>query len=96
MKLDGSILVDDPRDAGARARTLEEAGYDGGFTFEGPHDPFLPLAVAAEHTERLELATAIAVFFAGVLVSDLVESMLSVLSELLVSDAFFSASAPFL
>ena len=64
MKLDGSILVDDPRDAGARARTLEEAGYDGGFTFEGPHDPFLPLAVAAEHTERLELATAIAVAFA--------------------------------
>ncbi|NRA02429.1 MAG: LLM class F420-dependent oxidoreductase [Myxococcales bacterium] len=64
MKLDGSILVDDPRDAGARAQALEAAGYDGGFTFEGPHDPFLPLVVAAEHTERLELATAIAVAFA--------------------------------
>ena len=50
MKLDGSILVDDPRDAGARAQALEAAGYDGGVTFEGPHAPFLPLVVAAEHT----------------------------------------------
>jgi probable F420-dependent oxidoreductase len=47
-----------------RARELEEAGYDGAFTFEGPHDPFLPVLLAAEHTERLELATAIAVAFA--------------------------------
>ncbi len=48
----------------ARARALEEAGYDGAYTFEGPHDPFFPLLLAAEHTERLELATAIAVAFA--------------------------------
>ncbi|RIL04465.1 MAG: LLM class F420-dependent oxidoreductase [Proteobacteria bacterium] len=64
MKVDGAILVDDPRDAGPLARRLEAAGYDGAFTFEGRHDPFLPLAVAAEHTERMELATAIAVAFA--------------------------------
>lgn len=64
MKIDGAILVDDPRDAGPLARRLEAAGYDGAFTFEGRHDPFLPLCVAAEHTERLELATAIAVGFA--------------------------------
>jgi hypothetical protein len=38
-----------------RARELELLGYDGAFTFEGPHDPFLPLLLAAEHTERLEL-----------------------------------------
>ena len=30
------------------ARQLEEAGFDGAYTFEGRHDPFLPLAVAAE------------------------------------------------
>ncbi len=39
-------------------------GYDGVYTFEGPHDPFFPLALAAEHTEQLDLATAIAVAFA--------------------------------
>jgi len=39
-------------------------GYSGGFTFEGRHDPFLPLVVAAQQTERLELVTAIAIAFA--------------------------------
>jgi probable F420-dependent oxidoreductase len=43
---------------------MEADGYDGIFTFEGPHDPFLPLMLAAEHSERLELTTAIAVAFA--------------------------------
>jgi len=46
------------------ARAVEGFGYDGVFTFEGPHDPFFPLALAAEHTERIDLATAIAVAFA--------------------------------
>jgi probable F420-dependent oxidoreductase len=46
------------------ARRMESDGYDGVFTFEGPHDPFLPLMLAAEHSERLELTTAIAVAFA--------------------------------
>jgi probable F420-dependent oxidoreductase len=64
MKVDAAILVDDPRDAGALAQRLETAGYDGAFTFEGRHDPFLPLCVAAEHTQRIELMTAIAVAFA--------------------------------
>ena len=64
MKIDGAILAASPGDAGPAAQALEQLGYDGGFTFEGPHDPFLPLAVAAEHTERLELATAIAIAFA--------------------------------
>ncbi len=64
MKVDGSLLVDDPRDAGPLARRLEEAGYHGGFSFEGRHDPFLPLAVAAQQTQRLELTTAIAIAFA--------------------------------
>ena len=64
MKVDAAILVDDPREAGAVAQRLEAAGYDGAFTFEGRHDPFLPLCVAAEHTQRIELMTAIAVGFA--------------------------------
>jgi probable F420-dependent oxidoreductase len=64
VKIDGAIMVDDPRDAGPVAKGLEDAGYDGGFVFEGRHDPFLPIAVAAEHSERIELITAIAVAFA--------------------------------
>ena len=38
---------------------LEELGYDRAFSFEARHDPFVPLAVAAEHTARIELGTAI-------------------------------------
>jgi probable F420-dependent oxidoreductase len=64
LKVDGAILVENPADAGPTARRLEQAGYDGGFSLEGPHDPFLPLLVAAGQTERLELATAVAIAFA--------------------------------
>ena len=49
---------------GARARTMEQDGYSGLLSAETSHDPFLPLALAAEHTEHIELMTAIAVGFA--------------------------------
>src|SRR5262249_38373620 len=42
----------------------EAQGFDGLVSFEGSHDPFLPLAVAAEHTTRLTLTTGIAIAFA--------------------------------
>lgn len=64
MKVDGSLLVDDPSDAGPLAARLEATGHAGGFSYEGRHDPFLPLCVAAMQTERLELMTAIAIAFA--------------------------------
>ncbi len=64
MKVDGGLVGVGLDEVGERARELEGAGYDGAYTFEGPHDPFLPLLLAAEHTERLELATAIAIAFA--------------------------------
>ena len=50
--------------AGERARDLEAAGVDGLFTAEAAHGPFLPLALAAEHTDRATLITNIAVAFA--------------------------------
>ncbi|HET7741686.1 MAG TPA: LLM class flavin-dependent oxidoreductase, partial [Mycobacterium sp.] len=46
------------------ARALERCGYDGCWTAEINHDPFLPLTLAAEHTRRLQLGTSIAVAFA--------------------------------
>jgi probable F420-dependent oxidoreductase len=64
VKIDGSLLVDNPEEAGPAAAALESMGYDGGFTFEGRHDPFIPLVIAAQQTQRLELATAVAIAFA--------------------------------
>ena len=64
MKLDGALFVDDLAQVPSRARALEAAGYDAAVTAEISSDPFLPLALAAEHTERLELMTSIAVAFA--------------------------------
>jgi len=63
MKVDGGISTD-LRDAAASARDAEEAGYSGAWTAETSHDPFLPLLLAAEHTEKIELGTSIAVAFA--------------------------------
>jgi probable F420-dependent oxidoreductase len=62
MKVDAAIM--DWSAPGEAARRLEQLGYDGGFTFEGPHDPFFPLVLAAQRTERIELYTAIAIAFA--------------------------------
>jgi len=47
-----------------RAQELEELGYDGLLVAEIDHDPFMPLALAAHHTSRIELRTAIAVALA--------------------------------
>lgn len=43
---------------------LERLGYDRAFSFEAKHDPFVPLAVAAEHTTSIGLGTAVAIAFA--------------------------------
>jgi len=37
--------------------------FDGLWTFETAHEPFLPLVLAAEHSLRLTLGTSIAVAF---------------------------------
>lgn len=43
---------------------LEARGYDAAFSAEINNDPFFPLLLAAEHSERIALTTAIAVAFA--------------------------------
>jgi len=63
MKLDARLrngmthAIDD-------AKAAEEAGFDGAWSTENQHDPFLPLALAAEHTERLDLGPSVAIAFA--------------------------------
>ncbi len=49
---------------GAKAADAEGYGYDGLWSAETSHDPFFPLLLAAEATERVELGTGIAVAFA--------------------------------
>ncbi len=62
MKVDGGIAgIDGAADA---ARLQEAGGFDGVWTPETSHDPFMPLLLAAQATERLELGTGIVVAFA--------------------------------
>jgi probable F420-dependent oxidoreductase len=63
MQLDHYLRAD-ATDVPRVARDLEGLGFDGLYTAEGPHEPFLPLALAAEHTTRVTLFTNIAVAFA--------------------------------
>jgi len=59
----------DPKELGigglaARARCIEELGFDGILSSEtAGHDPFFPLLIAAEHTTRIRLATGVAIAF---------------------------------
>ena len=48
----------------ATVAAIEQRGYDGCWTGEINHDPFLPVLLAAEHTSVLEMGTSIAVAFA--------------------------------
>ena len=64
MRVDAPLALASLAAAGAEARRLEALGYDGAFTFDGPHDPFFPLVQAAAATERLELFTGVAIAFA--------------------------------
>jgi hypothetical protein len=61
--VDGGIGFD-PAGVIEAARLAEQVGYDGLWSAEVNHDPFFPLALAAEHTERIKLGTGIAVAFA--------------------------------
>ena len=62
MKVDGGVGFD-LTTAAQNAREAEDAGYDGLWSAETSHDPFFPLLLAAEHTERVELGTGITVAF---------------------------------
>jgi probable F420-dependent oxidoreductase len=64
VKVDGVLVGGGLDGVPTVARELEQLGYDGAFSAETAHDPFFPIVLAAEHTERLELATGIAVAFA--------------------------------
>jgi probable F420-dependent oxidoreductase len=63
VRVETGIPLDNWRKVSDAARRAEEAGFDGLLTAEIAHDPFMPLGFAALATERVRLATAIAVCF---------------------------------
>jgi len=64
MKIDTGVRDSDLHRIAALVQASEQTGFDGLWTFETAHEPFLPLTLAAEHSERLSLGTSIAVAFA--------------------------------
>src|SRR6185503_8479784 len=64
MKFDATLALVGLKDVPATARAAEEIGFDALWTQETQHDPFLPCALIAEHTTRLNFGTAVAVSFA--------------------------------
>lgn len=63
MKVDGGLPTD-LHEVPSRIRELEDSGFAAAMTAETAHDPFFPLLLAAEHSERIDLMTSIAVAFA--------------------------------
>lgn len=64
MKVDTFSAASNPSDAVRLAAEAQAIGFDGLFTAEASHDPFLPIAAAATTTADLDYGTAIAVAFA--------------------------------
>ncbi|MFQ3646151.1 MAG: TIGR03617 family F420-dependent LLM class oxidoreductase [Anaerolineae bacterium] len=63
MKFDVTIFPDDLNKAIDIGRSVEALGFDGLWTAEAQHNPFLPLTLAATSTTRIDLGTQIAVAF---------------------------------
>lgn len=65
MKLDAALPIEDGylRDIPAIARGAEQDGFAGLWSVETKHNGFFPLLLAAEHSERIEIGTAVAIAF---------------------------------
>jgi probable F420-dependent oxidoreductase len=59
----GSGIGTDMRRIPETVRKLEELGIDSVSVGETQHNPFLPLVLVAEHTERMRFATSVAIAF---------------------------------
>jgi probable F420-dependent oxidoreductase len=59
----GTGIGSDMQAIPARVRELEGRGYDSVSVGETQHDAFLPLVLAAEHSERMEFGSSVAIAF---------------------------------
>lgn len=64
MRFDTSLPPGFLHGTGEYARAAESTGFDGVWTTETQHDPFLPGPLIAANTRRMQFGTAIAVSFA--------------------------------
>jgi probable F420-dependent oxidoreductase len=64
MKFDITTFVDDLKVAADLGAKVEAYGFDGLWTAEAAHNPFLPLAIMGTTTQKMALGTQIAVAFA--------------------------------
>ena len=64
MKVGSRLDGRTPQQIAASARRAERLGFDTYSSSETNHNPFLPLTIAAEHTETINLRTSIALAFA--------------------------------
>ncbi len=63
MKVDSYLIPGPLRFVPEQARRAAALGYDGVFSADTAHDPFLPLLIAADEAPDADLGTAIAVAF---------------------------------
>ena len=65
MKLDAGLGTEGKylNEIDRTARAAEDLGFAGLWTSETKHDAFLPLAIAANETQRVELGTSVAIAF---------------------------------
>jgi probable F420-dependent oxidoreductase len=64
MKIDAQIAPSALTSIPEVAKGAEQAGFDALWSSETQHDPFLPLALVSEHTERMRFGTSVAIGFA--------------------------------
>jgi probable F420-dependent oxidoreductase len=64
MKIDTSLPPSNLNDIPDLARAAEAIGFEGIWTSETQHSPFLPGPLIAEHTNKIEFGTAVAIAFA--------------------------------
>jgi probable F420-dependent oxidoreductase len=61
MRVDAVLPPIKLREVPELAKEAEKIGFDGLWSTETSHDPFLPLALIAEHTQQLQIGTAVAI-----------------------------------
>ena len=64
MKFDAVLPPMPLREVPALVHAVDRIGFDSLWTTETQHSPFLPLALIAEHSQRLHFGTAVAIGFA--------------------------------
>jgi len=63
MKLDTTLIARHLKDVARASEAAEDAGFDAIWTAEAGGDAFLPAALAAEHTKKTTIGTAVAIAF---------------------------------